>query len=42
MQYLDPDANAKVRALALIELHQGTADAITESIFYYLAASRKG
>ena len=36
IQYLDPDANVKVRALALIELHQGTADAITESIFDYL------
>ena len=39
IQYLDADANVKVRALALIELRQGTADAIAESIFDYLAAS---
>ena len=33
MQYLDADAKVKVRALALIELPQGTADAVTRCVY---------
>ena len=39
IQYSDSSAKVKVKALKLMEIKQGTADAITESIFEYLSAS---
>ena len=39
VQYLDTDANIQVKALKLIEMSQGTADTITDSLFDYLTTS---
>ena len=39
VQYIDSEAAVKVKALKLMEIKQGTADAITESIFDYLSTS---
>lgn len=39
VQYIDSEATVQVKALKLMEIKQGTADAITESIFDYLTAS---
>ncbi len=39
IQYLDSDANVRVRAVKLIEVSHGTADAITDSLFTYLTTT---
>ena len=39
IQYLDNESNVLVRAIKLMELIQGTAEAITEAIFDYLSKS---
>ena len=39
IQYLDNEANIRVRAVKVIELKHGTAEAITDAVFNYLSAS---
>ena len=39
IQYLDFEANIRVRAVKVIELKQGAAEAITDAVFNYLSAS---
>ena len=39
IQYLDNEANIRVRAVKIIEFKHGTAEAITDAVFNYLSAS---
>ncbi len=39
IQYLDSNANVRMRVVKLIEVSQGTADAITDNLFTYLTTT---